>query len=160
MATGAIPTDLIRYEPASGVLVWAASRGPVSAGSPASSVNSLGYGRVKIAGRSFLAHRLAWALHHGAWPRGQIDHINGDKLDNRICNLREATRAENQQNRSSCTEHKGVTLVSSGAMRGKWLARCAKEGRRHHIGYFSSQAAAVDAYKQAARRLHGAFFKE
>ena len=85
------------------MVVWLVNKGIAKAGQVASSVNALGYGRVKINGKSVLAHRLAWALHYGEWPDGAIDHINGIKTDNRLCNLRLATRAQNQQNRSSST---------------------------------------------------------
>ncbi|MBP8301434.1 MAG: hypothetical protein KA020_13790, partial [Planctomycetes bacterium] len=67
-----------------------------------------------------------------------------------------ATRAQNQQNRSSSTSHKGVTLAPDG----KWLARCASNGKRHHIGRFESMDEALLAYRQVARQLHGSFFKE
>ena len=98
MANGDIPTALLSYDAATGMVVWLVNKGIAKAGQVASSVNALGYGRVKINGKSVLAHRLAWALHYGEWPDGAIDHINGIKTDNRLCNLRLATRAQNQQN--------------------------------------------------------------
>jgi hypothetical protein len=64
------------------------------------SYDGFGYLKIKIKGRSFMAHRVAWFLYYGKAPEMELDHINGDRADNRICNLREVTRAENNYNRS------------------------------------------------------------
>jgi len=160
MATGdiaAVLAQALRYEPETGLVTWRVSSGCRKPGDVAASVNSLGYGRVKVAGKTFGAHRVAWALHYGSMPALHIDHINGVKTDNRIANLRLATRSQNQMNRGSATGHKGVTWSSA---QGRWLARCAVGGRRHHLGYFETLPAAIAAYKRAASQLHGQFFKE
>ena len=162
MAAGAL--DLIKkmlsYDPITGELRWLVSSGTVKAGAIASSVNSIGYGRVKVGGKHYAAHRISWALTHGSFPDSEIDHVNGDSADNRLVNLRLATRSENQCNRTThknnTSGHKGVTWNSG---MGKWVARCAVNGKRKHIGYFNDVADAASAYKQAAADMHGDFFR-
>lgn len=159
MATGDVELvkSALAYDPETGILTWKVSSGSAKQGDIAASVDCHGYSKVKIKGRHFYAHRAAWIVYYGKEPIGHLDHANGIKTDNRIRNLREATRAQNQMNRSSCTSHKGVTWNKA---RGKWSARCAANGHRHHIGYFNDINQAVAAYRMKASELHGEFFKE
>lgn len=106
-----------------------------------------GYRSVCFGYTSFLAHRLAWALHYGSWPAGIIDHINGDTSDNRIENLRATTfrtNSSNQQrhrNGSSC----GVYQTSWG----RWEARYKANGKRVYVGCFDTEGEAVRARADA-----------
>lgn len=97
------------------------------------------------------AHSVAWAIAHGRWPY-EIDHINGDKSDNRIANLREVTRQENSRNRGmrsdNCT---GVAGVSK--RRGRWLARIQGDSREVTLGTFDTLTEAAAARKAAERRF-------
>ncbi len=94
------------------------------------------------------SHRVVWALAHDEWPLFDIDHINGDKHDNRLCNLRLVTRAQNCWNRRVT----GVELL-----KGRYRARLARGKLRRFLGSFSSFAAARAAYKKAHAELHGEF---
>ena len=107
----------------------------------------LGYRLIRIEGRLYKEHRLAWLIHHGVWPKDQIDHINGDRLDNRMCNLREATGSENQQN----TRRKGVSFDTA---RGLWAAYITVNRKRKHLGRFPSKDAADAAYGAAKLAMH------
>lgn len=158
MATGDIEKlrSALSLKPDTGVLVWRISSGSARAGKAASSVASTGYGRVKVDGVTYPSHRVVWALYHGEFPDGPIDHINGNRSDNRVSNLRRASNSQNQMNRGSATGRKGVTWS---AARGKWLARCAANGRRHHVGYFDDVESALAAYRAKAVELHGEFFR-
>jgi hypothetical protein len=114
-----------------------------------------GYSAACILGGNQYLHRLAWLYVHGRLPPVQIDHINGDKQDNRIANLREASRAENQQNRAirrdNKSGHVGAVLHKK---IGRWSATIRANGARKHLGMFDSAAEAGEAYRSAKRALH------
>jgi len=113
-------------------------------------VNQLGYRLISIRGKQYYAHRLAWLLTHRRWPRDQIDHINGNRSDNRLVNLRECTVAENAQNtgkkNSNTSGYVGVTWVKT---RKKWMAHIRVSGRKINLGLFSTSEEAADAYCRA-----------
>lgn len=106
-----------------------------------------------------LAHRVAWAVHYGEWPEKDIDHINQDKGDNRICNLRLATDQENLRNipkfSTNTSGYKGVSLIKK---TGKWNARISTGSEYKSLGNFDTPEDANEAYIDAAKRYHGEFF--
>jgi len=120
--------------------------------------NGDGYLCSHLAGRTMRAHRVIWAIVHGRWPKDQIDHINGNRKDNRICNLRETTNATNQWNRRpqrGCTSaYKGVTFIRRS---GRWQARIVAHGKRRSLGVFDTQEEARDAYLRASKKYHGEY---
>jgi len=103
---------------------------------------------------SHKAHRLAWLYTYGEWPVGDIDHINECKGDNRIINLREATRAENMQNRSKANKNGHSGLLGVTKVGKKWLGQIHVDGVRHHLGRFESPQEAHAAYLRAKHQLH------
>ena len=145
--TASRAAELLRYE--DGHLFWRDPNGrsPGSLGSPAGRAGRL---QVWVDGRAYYVHRLVWLLHHGAWPERQIDHINGNVLDNRIENLRDATPTENSQNR----QHRGTSYDSRS---GKWRARIMVNGRSTNLGAFQSEADARRAYVTAKLEVHEAW---
>lgn len=152
---------VVSYDPTTGVFVWrstAKTRNGVKAGDVAGYYSSKGYRKITIDGREQLAHRLAWLYVHGVWPTNQIDHINGDRADNRIVNLREATNTENQQNRPkpSKANTSGYPGVSYRKDRGYWRARITVDGALINLGQFATAEAAAAAY-QAAKEIHHPF---
>ena len=118
--------------------------------------NSKGYLQVALRSRAYYAHRLAWLYMHGEWPAHQVDHINGDRTDNRICNLRLATPSENQCN-MGVKRHSQVGLKGVAKVKNRYRAVIRKDRVRYHLGYFTTPEAASAAYSAAASRLHGDF---
>ncbi len=121
----------------------------VNAGDEAGCMNGEGYLVVKFRGSTFSLHRLAYAMYYGEWPE-QIDHVNGDRADNRINNLRSATLQENNKNkklpRSNTSGHMGVSW-SQKAMR--WTAYISVKGKNKNLGSFNDIADAIVARKTA-----------
>lgn len=112
-----------------------------------------GYLSVSINKRLFLAHRLAWFHFHGVWPEQDIDHINGDRSDNRMANLRSVSRSENLRNAAiSSANTSGVRGVDWFKPIGKWRARIRADGKEVTVGYFDAKEDAVAARKEAERR--------
>ena len=147
---------LLDYEPDTGIFRWRVSRGGVEAGAAAGHINNRGYIRIMVNNSPFKAHRLAWLHFHGVWPQDQIDHINGDKRDNRIRNLRDVSASINTQNQTR--PRKGNTSGFRGVSWYKrvkrWHAQIKVNGQKQHLGYFSSPEAAHAAYLAAKLRLH------
>lgn len=101
-------------------------------------------------GRLLKAHRVAWYLHYGVQPSGQIDHINGNPCDNRLINLRDVTRAENQRNMKRRSNNRSGSLgVSWDTRRKKWYASIRAEGKTKSLGRHDTLEAAINARKQA-----------
>ena len=113
---------------------------------------------MSIDNRNHACHRLAWLYVYGSFPDGYLDHINGDRHDNRIANLRPATRSQNHGNsrrpRHNTSGFKGVTKV-----RNKWRAQITKNNRSIHLGTFNTPEAAHAAYCEAAQKLFGEFVR-
>jgi hypothetical protein len=109
--------------------------------------------QIRIEGKAFYSHRLAWLYVHGSWPADQIDHVNRDRADNRIANLREATQSQNQQNRLTKTST-GTVGVIWHARDARWQVTIRANGARKHLGQFKDLGAAVAARKQAEIALH------
>ena len=128
-------------------------------GEVAGYVNSNGYVCLSIDGKTYKAHRLAWMYVHGSFPARHIDHIDGDRTNNRIGNLRDVSRSTNMQNQrrpheSTLTGVLGVTMDRREGCKRPYQAQIVVGGKRRHIGCFDSKEAAHQAYLVAKRRLH------
>lgn len=152
--------ELLRYEPETGAFTWKERAGGYPqwnaryAGKPAGRVTARGYVVLKIFERPYYAHRLAWLCAYGRWPQAEIDHINGDKSDNRLSNLRECQSAENKANRdTSRGDRRGIRLRPSG----RWEAIITVANKQRFLGTFASEEGARAAYRAAAQRAFGRF---
>ncbi len=139
--------------------IWNSRYAGKIAGGVSCEGRSTPYWCIDINRRHYYAHRLAWLYVHGEWPPEQVDHIDSDGLNNRIANLRLATRSENCRNsRTPRTNTSGLKGVSaSGCANGRWRARIKISGREHHLGTFDTPEEAHAAYAAAAREHFGEF---
>jgi hypothetical protein len=112
-----------------------------------------GYVLVHVKGRNYRAHHIVWLYFHGKLPMHQLDHINGIRDDNRISNLREATNAENSQNRQP-TGSIGLLGVSFEKKRNRYKSQIKVNGRVKTLGYFKTPIEAYQTYLAAKRELH------
>jgi hypothetical protein len=159
----AVLRQLLRYEPDTGKLYWLSrpmSMFPKSqqantwntknAGRETFTLVHKGYYQGTIFNAKFRAHRVAWALYYGRWPERHLDHINGVRTDNRIENLREVERSENQRNQKRRTDNtSGATGVSWYVLQGKWVAEIYVDGKKKNLGYFDTYEEAISARKLA-----------
>ncbi len=150
---------VLSYNAITGDLFWLETTSSrVKPGDRAGGVNkSTGYIGVKIFGKVWRAHRVAWAIQTGSWPTSEIDHINGEKADNRFTNLRAATRSQNCSNTKTYKNNKSGFKGVHQRSNGRWRATvyCAK--RRYDLGHFNTAAEAHAAYCASSRELHGEF---
>ena len=117
-----------------------------------------GYLAVGFGGRRFLAHRVAWAFVNGEWPKAQIDHIDGNRANNRIKNLRGADHSSNGANRvAPATNKSGAKGVSWSKKERKWIAHIRVKNRSLRLGGFHSVEEAASAYAEASRKHFGEF---
>lgn len=117
-----------------------------------------GYVEITLHGRRYQAHRLAWLFTYGEWPLHDIDHLNGVRHDNRLCNLRSATRSENTLNRHAPSASSAGMLgvcFRKNRKSSPWWAQIQSGGRRVWSGYFSTAEAAHAAYCAKKLELFG-----
>lgn len=148
--------ELLHYDPETGEFTWLVSRGrKAKAGSTAGSLDRHEYQVIGVQGKLYLAHRLAWLYAHGEFPPNDLDHINRVRADNRLQNLRLATRAENMQNisipSSNTSGHVGVSWYKRGQ---KWQASITVNYKRIGLGCFPNIEDAIAARKAAEKTYH------
>lgn len=146
----------LRYEPDTGRIFWI--KGNRAGKQAFTYVSKRGYHvstfRHEGGCTTLAAHRVAWSLSHGEWPSGQIDHINGNRLDNRLVNLRDVVNAENARNSAMTSRNtSGVNGVYLHNQTGKWCAQIDAFGKTVGLGLFTEKRDAVIARKAAERVL-------
>jgi hypothetical protein len=139
--------ELLSYCAETGILRWKATGKPTST----STVNA-GYMRVGIDKKNYRAHRLAWLLHTGAFPVYDIDHIDGNKANNAIANLRDVPSYVNKQNRQRPNKGNALGFLGVTSNHGGFSARIYKNGQRIHIGNYSTPEEAHAVYLEHRRR--------
>ncbi len=143
----------LAYDPVSGSFTWRTSRHGKRwpAGRPAGYVRK-GYLAIKLFQVKILAHRIAWALMHDEWPMHEIDHKDGNGLNNKWVNLRAATHSQNAMNSKPKSWHlKGVGVNKYG----RWTAYICRDYHKKNLGTFATEREAHEVYVAAAAKLHG-----
>lgn len=148
----------LSYNPSTGDIIWKEARGKAAKGSVGGFLMPDGYLAIRIFGRNYPAHRMAWFLHFGRWPHELLDHANGKRDDNRLENLREASVGQNNCNvkpqTRSVSKLKGVAWHSRDR---RWQAKICCGGQAYYLGQFDTEEEAHAAYCAAAHEKHGAF---
>lgn len=160
VVSATLMAELFTFDPLTGVVTRRVARGGRSVGVPVGRKGSDGYLRVGVNKRTTLVHRIAWCLHHGRWPVGVVDHINGVVGDNRIENLREVTQQQNLLNQHALRPSKlgiaGASAMSNGRFRARLNLTVNGKRRLIHLGVFDSAQEAGRAYQKAkAAALRG-----
>lgn len=148
--------QVLIYNEDTGLFTWRISRPKCSAGSRAGRERDMnGYWQIKIDYCLYYSHRLAWLYMTGHWPSLQIDHIDGNKGNNRWDNLREVNTKQNQENRNSKTRSKsGVRGVDWSDLQKQWRARIGHHCREIHLGWFATFEEAKAASDAAELALY------
>jgi len=158
MVTAKCVREFFGYNPITGILFRTKTiNSRAQTGTIINTRDKKGYIIVGFANKRYKAHRIIWLLVTGCWPKDHIDHINGDKSDNRWLNLREATNSQNHYNMGPTKLNRsGLKGVGKHAD-GKWRAYIKGNGKLIHLGLFDSPEVAHEAYRVAARKFHGKF---
>ncbi|MDD5375277.1 HNH endonuclease signature motif containing protein [Acidithiobacillus sp.] len=152
--TAARLREILNYDPQTGVFTWKARLAThVHAGDIAGSFNR-GYLEIGIGGKAYAGHRLAWLYEFGCWPTKNIDHIDGNPGNNRICNLRDVSQSGNMQNlrRAQSNSTHGILGISKNGT--NWAAQITAGGVKHYLGTYATQELAREAYLLAKRQIH------
>lgn len=148
---------LFEYDKETGNLIWAVKRKGTTQGAIAGTTNSEGYRVITVNYKSYKAHRLVYLMHKGYLPR-TLDHINNNRSDNRIENLRAVSAGQNQHNRKINSNNKsGYKGVAWFARDRKWSARVNLENKPVFLGYYNTPEEADKVVRAAREELHGAF---
>lgn len=151
--------EWFHYDSETGDVCW--KRRPannVKVGVPIRAKNTSGYYHVGYKRKVYVLHRLIWLMHYGEWPEFEVDHINLIKTDNRLSNLRLATKGQNQANTPKgdgfTSKYKGVCWKKSNKC---WTAQISHDGKCYWLGHYKTEEEAHAAYCEAAARLKGEF---
>lgn len=141
--------EKLHYDPGAGVFTRIAPTKGYKLGQKSGYSQKNGYIGITVAGHKVYAHRLAFFYMTGKWPSNDVDHINGDRSDNRWVNLRLATRSQNMWNVSG--------IIGAYFQNGRWFSSIKVNGVKKALGGYSTKEEAAAVYKKAKRELHGEF---
>ncbi len=147
---------LFSYDPDTGLLVRRERCGRRSKiGEVVGHPDTCGYLQTSVNNKLYRVHRLIWMWVYGAWPVGEVDHVDRDNTNNRITNLREVTTQTNLYNKSTYKNNwSGTPGVNWYAPSCKWVATISAGGKRVHLGYFRDKDEAAKVYWQAKQKYH------
>lgn len=147
--------ELLRYDPTTGDFYWKVQTNPRALVGMKAGENSIswGYRSINVDKKQYRAHNLVWFYFHGEWPTKVIDHINGNRLDNRIENLRDVTRQQNSWNlqKAKSNSKSGYLGVCWRPTKKKWKAEIRINGKKVWLGHFATAEEASVAYQRAKK---------
>lgn len=146
--------ELLHYETDTGVFTRLVKSGTAKVGDVAGGLDDKGYWRIRVDGKRYLAHRLAWLYMTGEWPTGEVDHERGETGDNRWKRLRDGSRSFNQQNQRRAPAGSATGQIGASPHRGKFQAQIRVDQKNRYLGVFDTPEAAHAAYVAAKRQLH------
>jgi hypothetical protein len=150
--------SILEYNPDTGIFIRKTAFNQVKIGDIAGRTDTHGHRQIGVDGLKYQAHRLAWLYVYGTWPVGEVDHINGIRNDNRLCNLREVTSSQNCMNQkirsTNKTGCKGVCWRDDCK---KYRVRIMVNGKEKTIGNYEDLELAVFVAQEAQRKYHGEF---
>lgn len=153
---------LLHYDEKTGIFTWAHKRASwLNIGDVAGHLNITGYITIRANYKSYLAHRLAWLYVYGKFPEKFIDHINNNRSDNRIKNLREATKEENSRNTLKSKKNtSGAKSVFWKKHAKKWQVQMKINGIQKHFGYFDNLEFAELVAQEVRAKYYGQFARD
>lgn len=141
--------ERLKYTPKDGKVWWVNHpRRSTANGTEAGNMMQNGYRKLKFFGKQYLTHRVAWLLQHGAWPVGDIDHIDGNPANNKLSNLRDVTHRVNIQNRKSATVKNKTGFLGVVKRKNKFAAHVHRNGKQIYLGLFDTAELAHQSYKE------------
>jgi hypothetical protein len=147
--------ELLHYDPETGLFTrLVVTCNKVKIGDVAGTLHYTGYFNIRVLGVIHQAHRLAWLHAHGNWPAGDIDHLNGIRTDNRLCNLRDVVRRVNTENQRKAKRRNIVGLLGVSPWRNRFMAQIQVRGKKRYLGMFDTPEEAHAAYLKAKREHH------
>jgi len=151
--------EILTYDSESGVFSWNRT-GTGRSGKIAGTSSGGGYQQITIKRRKYLSHRLAWFFVNNEWPT-LIDHIDGDGMNNKICNLRIVTHSQNTMNcKINKNSRSGVNGVSFCNKKKKWTTYIQSKGKTIHLGRFVEKDDAIKSRRAAENQIFGTFCRQ
>jgi len=152
--------SILDYNPQTGVFTRKVGRRRAKKGDIAGTITSSGYRNIKVDGRCYRAHRLAWLYYYGEWPKGPLDHKDRDRANNAISNLREYVPGEIQQNSTRSLGSSKYRGVYWNKRANKWQAQISVNKKIIYLGLFDDELTAANAYREAKAKYHTFYLEE
>ena len=153
-----ITADILRkqlsYNKTTGIFTWLVKTNATNIGDIAGSERGADYSSIGINGKKWMSHRIAFLWMTGKFPKNQVDHINGDRSDNRWNNLREATPAQNKQNQRNPSKCSKTQLLGVYKRGDRFIAQIGHDRKSIHLGVFDTPENAHSAYLSAKQKMH------
>ena len=147
--------QLLDYDSETGLFKWRTGRKGAAKDARVGSIRPDGYQVIRLDARQYRAQRLAMFYANGVWPTGDVDHINGDKLDNRLCNLRDVPTLQNQHNKFSAQSNGQIGIRGvKDSSHGTFVASISAHGHEYYLGSYATPEEASNAYLTAKSILH------